>query len=59
MGVIEWLHKGSLVAEFPGSQKVNLCIIIGLYIYKYIYPKRLKVTYPATKVLWGNGTRGL
>ena len=28
-----------LVTEFPGPKKVNLCIIIGLYI----YPKKLKV----------------
>ena len=39
-----------LVAEFPGPKKVNLCIVTGLFR----NPKKLKVTYSATKV-WGLG----
>ena len=43
----------TLVAEFPGPQKVNRCIIVLILILLLLiiikYPKSLKVTYPAAK----------
>ena len=36
----------NLGAEYPSPKRVNLSIMVGLY-----QPKRLKVTYSATKVM--------